>query len=697
MRTVAVLSTWMYILTSSVLAPWKPQAYLTAHTSAPLATRVCNPPSSTILPDFLSPVPLGQLSSDAQEAVIMEDLLYAFMGYEGQYLRYDDSYDPGIEKSRLKGPTYNIFPGLDPSLRELTTAMLKMATHYSAVESSVEILSRDEYGMINHALCASIRKLLKEYITLLAQLEHQGLTHPSFTLHVLHLQILPTMHKMLQLYTIAMEMLRKNRLLDEEVPDPAEDFDDDDDKILELLRETGELAIGSKRLCLGGNTLRLLTERLSLMSGDPAARDLLQGLLHSASYPYIMMLNDWLHRGVIKDRYAEFLIKEQKSIKRDHLDRDFTDQYWDKRYTIREDDVPPQLEAVKDKILLAGKYLNVVRECGGVDISTAIKDVPKSFDDPRFLDNISEAYTHANSSLLNLLLTTHGLPERLRSVKHYFFLDRSEFFSSFLAQSREELQQQWKLVNVAKLQSLLDLALRQPGSIASQDPFKEDVKVHMNDQDLGSFLTNIANVQGLQDEDESGQQKMKTPAERAAQAAKDQKATNEMTGYQAFEFTYSVPFPVSLVISSKTLVRYQILFRYLLSLRHVEDIIISTWEENNRIVGWTNRSGNKRLESWKRRAWALRGRMLNFVQQHMYYCTSEVIEPHWNTFMSRLNGSEKPGMMSLADKEQSRFQTVDEVMKGHVDFLDSCLKECCLINPRLLRVGLEISPLISEY
>ena len=621
----------------------------------------------------------------------MEDLLFTFMGYEGQYIRYDPDFEPSLEKSRLRGPTYNILPGLDPSLRDLTMTMLKMATHYGAVESSVEILSREEFGTVNHALCASIRRLLKEYVTLLAQLEHQLLTNTAFTLHILHLQVLPTMHKLLQLYTIAMEMLRKNRLL-EEVHDAAEDFDDDDDKILELLRETGELAIGSKRLCLGGNTLRLLTERLSLMSGDPAARDLLQGLLQDASYPYLMTLNDWLHRGVIKDPHAEFLIKEQKSIKRDNLDRDFTDQYWDKRYTIREDAVPPQLDAVKEKILLAGKYLNVVRECGGVDISTAVKDVPRSFEDPRFLDNIYEAYTHANSSLLNLLLTTHGLPERFRSVKHYFFLDRSEFFSSFLAQSRDELQRHWKLVNVAKLQSLLDLALRQPGSIAAQDPFKEDVKIRMNDQDLTSFLNSIANVQGLQDEDEFGQQKVKTPAERAAQAAKEQKASNEMTGFQALEFTYSVPFPVSLVISSKTIVRYQILFRYLLSMRHVEDILIGTWEEHIKVVCWTNRSGDKKLESWKRRAWALRGRMLNFVQQHMYYCTSEVIEPHWNTFMSRVNGSEKAGVPSLAAIELSRFQTVDELMKGHVEFLDTCLKECCLINTRLLRVGFEAFP-----
>lgn len=69
---------------------------------------------------------------DVQEAVLLEDLLFVFMGYEGQYIRFVHSYDPTVEKDRLAGPSFQILPGLDPSLRDLTTTMLKMATHYCA-------------------------------------------------------------------------------------------------------------------------------------------------------------------------------------------------------------------------------------------------------------------------------------------------------------------------------------------------------------------------------------------------------------------------------------------------------------------------------------------------------------------------------------------------------------------------------------
>jgi gamma-tubulin complex component 2 len=607
------------------------------------------------------------MSSDAQEAAMLEDLLFAFMGYEGQYIRFADSYNPKEEKHRLAGPTFKILPGLDPSLRDLTASMLKLATHYIAVEAFVEVQSREEYGTINHALCASIRKLLREYLVLVAQMEHQLLTNESFTLHVLQLHVMPTSHTLLQLYTLAKELLLKNDLLDK---DEESDEDEDYDDIINRLNEGGDYVPGgAKKLHTGGNVLGTLTQRLSYMSGDPAARALLEGLLRDASRPYMIMLNEWLHHGSIKDPHGEFLIREQKSINRERLEEDFTDEYWDKRYTIREKDVPPQLEAAKGKVLLAGKYLNVVRECGGVDISKEMTDVPTTFEDPRFLQNISDAYIHANSSLLNLLLTTHELSGRLRSMKHYFFLDRSDFFSYFLYLSNSELKKPIQDVNIGKLQSLLDLVLRQPGSVAAEDPYKEDVKIRMNDQILTKFLMSVVNVKGVE---EGAEELMlrQTPATKT-----DADELSKMTGYDALEFKYSVPFPLSLVISSKTVVRYQILFRYLLSMRHVEGLIVNCWEDHNKVISWTNKSGDKRLEMWKRRAWTLRARMLNFVQQLMYYCTAEVIEPNWKALMAK-----------VAAVDTSR-KTVDELMEDHVDFLDTCLKECMLMNPKLLKVG----------
>src|ERR1700733_6250472 len=142
-------------LTVTCAAPWAPQASLIPHTTAPLASRISVPPLASSAPQPLQPQPLNQLSLDAQEAAIIEDLLFVFMGFEGQYIRYADNYNPLDEKERLIGPPFRVLPGLDPSLRDLTTSMLKMATHYTAVEAFVEVQSREQFGAVNHALCAA--------------------------------------------------------------------------------------------------------------------------------------------------------------------------------------------------------------------------------------------------------------------------------------------------------------------------------------------------------------------------------------------------------------------------------------------------------------------------------------------------------------------------------------------------------------
>ncbi|KAK6081013.1 spc97 spc98 family protein [Seiridium cupressi] len=651
--------------------PWDPIATLIPHTSAPLANRIAIPQLASEMPAALQPQPLHEMSLEAQEAAIIEDLLFVFMGYEGQYIRFSYSYKPTEERDQLTGPAYKILPGLDPSLEDLTQGMLKMASHYSALEYFVDVQSREEFGAVNHALCAAIRKFLQEYLIMIAQLETQFLTNDTFTLHVLNIHTLPTSQMMSQLYSLAHEFLKRNALLDEE---SEEDSDPDDiDQILENLRKGGDIVPGNmtgKKVCKGGVVIGLITKRLETMSGDPAARTLLTSLLRDATRPYMSMLNEWLHRGGINDPHSEFLIKEQKSIKREILDKDYTDDYWERRYTLREHDIPPQLLGVKDKVLLAGKYLNVVRECGGVDVSKVAQDLPTSFDDPRFLDNVNNAYAYANESLMKLLLTTHSLPARLRSLKHYFFLDPSDYFTYFLELGGSELRKPVKSVNTVKLQSLLDIVLRQPGTIVSMDAFKEDVAIEMNEVSLIKMLQRVVNITGM----EQGE---------ALQPLSNQPVENDKNanGFTSLQLNYNVPFPVSLVISRKTIWRYQALFRYLLSLKHLESQLSTTWHSHNSGVAWCHKSSSRSLEIWKRRVWTLRARMIVFVQQLLYFCTLEVIEPNWQSLMSRLKA--KDGSLDGSGKPD---RTVDELMQDHVDFLDTCLKGCMLTNGKLIRI-----------
>ncbi|KAK9320522.1 Spc98 family-domain-containing protein [Lipomyces orientalis] len=640
-----------------------------------LARRVHPSPLSFQLQGLKKPPPLERMTLDVQHAVIMDDLLHVLMGSEGQYIRFHERYNPSVEVDRLSGPEFRLAKGLDPSLRDLAKALLKLATYHSSVEAFVEIQSKVEYGVVNHALCAAMRHIMKEYLALMSDMEYKMLTSPSFTLNMFHIETMDMGRKLAELSRIVQQISRKEEPESEDADDLGTDFD----KIMETLKANdgnlnalSNLGISktTSTIAKGGDVIKLLTDRLYSVSGDPAARELLTYLVKEASRPYMRMLNMWLHRGIIADPFNEFLIKEQKSIRRERLDEDYTDEYWDKRYTLRKDDLPPQIADARtcDKILLAGKFLNVVRECGGVDVSNEIKDVPETIDDPRLLSNINAAYAHANGYLLSLLINAHKLSERLTSLKHYFFLDQADFFTNFMDLASHELRKPAKNVSTSKLQSLLDLALRQPGSITATDPFKEDISVQLNEVGLTEWLMRIVSVSGLDPGDITAMQlSAATPASDKSSERDEKKA---ITGIQALQFDFKIPFPLSLVISRKTILRYQLLFRHLVALKHIEQLLGVAWLEQAKSAGWAQRSKNRHLQRWKSRAWNLRAKMLVFIEQVLYFSTTEVVEPNWCSLMAGI----------------SEVKTVDALMQNHVDFLDTCLKECMLTNSKLLRV-----------
>lgn len=133
---------------------------------------------------------------------------------------------------------------------------------------------------------------------------------------------------------------------------------------------------------------------------------------------------------------------------------------------------------------------------------------------------------------------------------------------------------------------------------------------------------------------------------------------------------YSVKFPLSLIISRKTITRYQLIFRFLLHLHHLESSLGSMWVEHKSDM-WRRHSGNEDVERWKYRIFSLRNRMLSFVRQVLAFATGEVLQTQWRALEAKLE----------------KVQTVDQLLRDHVDFLDTCLKQCMLTTSKLLSVS----------
>ena len=145
-----------------------------------------------------------------------------------------------------------------------------------------------------------------------------------------------------------------------------------------------------------------------------------------------------------------------------------------------------------------------------------------------------------------------------------------------------------------------------------------------------------------------------------------------MLAIDALTFDYNVNFPLSLVISRKTILRYQLLFRFLLHLKYVEQALCNMWIEQKTNTWRCSLSKHPEFVGWRLRVCLLRARMLSFVQQILAFVTFEVLEPNWHALEGKLQ----------------KVTTVDQLLRDHVDFLDTCLKESMLTSSKLLKVGM---------
>ncbi|KAF8960629.1 Spc98 family-domain-containing protein [Flammula alnicola] len=665
------------------------------------------PLNSRVVSTSNAPKAKGKTKQESLDPLILEDLLFVLTGIEGTYITFHPEYSPE-DDDPLQGIRFVVSPSLDSSLSDLVERILPLGMYYTAIFAFIEHRSHLDYGLVNHALCAAIREMLRDYQTLLSQLEHAFNTSPSFSLQKLWFYVHPTVHTLSLIYQLILELATADDP-GAELSSSSSSSDEDAEEaarnealglggasLKAVLSEINKVDMaggmpGSSGIAVkGGEVLTILYERMQNMSGDPTAGAIYGKLLKKAGKPYVEMLRDWVASGRLMDPYEELLVKESKFINRGILEVDYTDEYWERRYTLRDGSispgsskrhqagippprsvggrlpggacVPPLLESWKHKILLAGKYLNVIRECG-IEMprdQTYADDEELSMDDERFYKFIEDAYSHANRTLLQLLLKDQQLIPRLRSLKRYFFLSQSSFLTHLLDLSATELRKSSKSASVVKLQSLLDLALT-TDAVGEDALFREDVRVTMAESGLYDFLLKVVTVSGVVKAEEGGEEE--------ARKEKEKEEKKPMQAIDALTFDYNVKFPLSLVISRKTILRYQLLFRFLLHLKHVEQALSSMWVEQKTTPWRCSVPTHPEFVGWRLRVCLLRARMLAFVQQILAFVTFEVLEPNWHALEAKLE----------------KVVTVDQLLRDHVDFLDTCLKESMLTSSKLLK------------
>jgi len=141
-------------------------------------------------------------------------------------------------------------------------------------------------------------------------------------------------------------------------------------------------------------------------------------------------------------------------------------------------------------------------------------------------------------------------------------------------------------------------------------------------------------------------------------------ADPSLRGYEAFTLDLKVEWPLSLVISMRSITKYQLLFRHLFFCKYVERRLCDSWRNHQRYKELA-------LRNAQTSSYILRQRMLHFQQNFVYYMMVEVIQPRYHQFEVAMRG----------------VGSVDDVLRCHGDFQDTCLKECLIsADEKLLKI-----------
>ncbi|KAG2377607.1 hypothetical protein C9374_009123 [Naegleria lovaniensis] len=576
---------------------------------------------------------LENLPSKVQEYMIIEELFNCLMGFEGKYIKCVSEHDHDqlmsengtlLMDKTIDSFKYSLNCVIDSSLTDLVNRILPLCEKHARVCNFFDKRASYENGVVCQAFCSALRSLEKEYMMFINQLD------------LLFKQDQVNLQKLY--YHLQSGAWKTMDILDR--------------LIEEITKENAK----------GGSLINIIQRISKSISTDDKTQKLFNFILSKSCAPYFEMIESWIFKGEIEDVFGEFFIEENKQIVKEQLVRDFNSSYWESKYSITRE-VPFFLSKISDKVLACGRYLSLLSECGQKFEKKIVDKI--NFVDGKALSILEEAYASACKQIIDYFFGKVKLLDRLHSLKHYFLFDHGDFFVHFMdtAEQENELAKKSTEVSLSKLQSSIDFAAR-TCSIPN-DEYRDALSCSLKPLNLASFLSII---------------KQLSSSNRLDAALLEQQQLQEsaaIEGYEAFCLEYNVEWPMTLLINRKNLTKYQILFRHIFCFKYTERCLCNTW---------SNHKFSKELKLGKSFAsfYALRHKMIHFIQHFLSYALIEVVEKNYVEM----------------ERKIKQATTLDEVLKSHEQFLDSSLNGCLVSSTdafKCLNKLLTCCNLFSKY
>ena len=366
----------------------------------------------------------------------------------------------------------------------------------------------------------------------------------------------------------------------------------------------------------GPNTLNILHRCTSNSLVNAEAEKICSKLTREASVPYFQMLEKWIYKGEIEDPFDEFMVTEKS-------DKEKVD--WELKFELRTKYVPSFLRHDDKLIFNAGRYMYAIRKSlsNTEQVPCAVLEQIE-YENVEFvyINMIRRGYNFANETLLTLLEGEDNACW-LRTAKSFFSLEYDDIFYNIIGNCSCELEKPTDQIFLPYLQQLVDMSIRT--SCFGELPFGNEYKVKLEKLSLTSQI-NVLNIQ-------------------TAKVISEQQ-----NGLEALTFTAIPPWPVRVIIHSKTLAGYQMLFRHIFYLKFV--YMKLTWT---------------RLINAPKSCHLLKHSMTVFVQTCLSFVTVDTTQTLWDKF----------------ENESRCVDSVVELIQLHNSYMYQTLMGCMLASTHI--------------
>uniref|UniRef100_A0A672SPJ7 Gamma-tubulin complex component n=1 Tax=Sinocyclocheilus grahami TaxID=75366 RepID=A0A672SPJ7_SINGR len=263
--------------------------------------------------------------------------------------------------------------------------------------------------------------------------------------------------------------------------------------------------------------------------------------------------------------------------------------------------------------------------------------------------------------LWTLMVEESDLLGQLKIIKDFYLLGRGELYQVFIDLAQHML----KTPPSAVTEHDVNVAFQQAAH-----------KVLLDDDNLLPLLHLTIDYQGKESKEASGNREGTTPPQETSPREAPP------TGWAALGLAYKVQWPLHILFTPAVLEKYNVVFRYLLSVRRVQSELQHCWALQMQ---------RKHLKSNQMDAvkWRLRNHMAFLVDNLQYYLQVDVLESQFSQLLQQINATRDFESIRLAHDHflsnllAQSFILLKPVFHCLNEILDLCHNFCSLVSQNL--------------